>query len=87
MLRLAKPAGATHFSPMKSTAAPALRDLSFSEKLLLVEDLWDELASQPNGIPLAASVKSELDRRYADYLTNPAEGSSWEETKRRLAHS
>ena len=70
---------------MNSPAGPTLRDLSFSEKLLLVEDLWDELASQPNGIPLSTSVKAELDRRYADYLANPAEGSSWDEVKRRLA--
>ncbi len=72
---------------MNSTVAPALRDLSFSEKLILVEDLWDDLASQPNGIPLSSAVKLELDRRYADCLTNPAEGSSWEDAKRRLAGS
>lgn len=70
-----------------AAAAPALRDLSFSEKLLLVEDLWDELAAQPNGIPLSSSVKDELDRRYAEYVANPAEGSSWEDAKRRLARS
>ena len=69
---------------MNSAPAPALRDLSFSEKLLLVEDLWDELARQPNGIPLSNRVKTELDRRYAEYLANPAEGSSWDDVKRRL---
>jgi putative addiction module component (TIGR02574 family) len=62
---------------MSSAPAPALRDLSFAEKLLLVEDLWDELARQPDGIPLSDSVKRELDRRYDDYLANPQEGSSW----------
>ena len=72
---------------MNSGAAPALRDLSFSEKLLLVEDLWDDLARHPRGIPLSASVKAELDRRYAEYVANPAEGSSWEEVKRRLSAS
>lgn len=69
---------------MNSLAVSALRDLSFSEKLLLVEDLWDELASQPNGVPLSKPVKAELDRRCADYLANPAEGCSWEEAKQRL---
>ncbi len=72
---------------MNSGAAPALRDLSFAEKLLLVEDLWDELASHPNGIPLSGSVKSELDCRYAEYVANPAEGSPWEDVRRRLAAS
>jgi putative addiction module component (TIGR02574 family) len=72
---------------MNSALAPALRELSFSEKLLLVEDLWDELASQPNGIPLSNAVKTELDRRYAEYLVNPEEGSSWAEVRRRLTGS
>jgi putative addiction module component (TIGR02574 family) len=70
---------------MRFAPDAALRDLSFSEKLLLVEDLWDELARQPEGIPLSDSVRQELDRRHAEYLANPAEGSSWEEAKRRLA--
>ncbi len=43
---------------MNSASAPAVRDLSFSEKLILVEDLWDDLASQSNGIPLFASAKN-----------------------------
>ena len=72
---------------MNSGAAPTLRDLSFAEKLLLVEDLWDDLASHPDGVPLSASVRSELDRRYAEYVANPAEGSSWEDVKRRLTAS
>jgi putative addiction module component (TIGR02574 family) len=39
---------------------------------------------ESRGIPLSTSVKNELDRRYAEYLANPAEGSSWEKMKRRL---
>ena len=31
--------------------------------------------------------KTEVDRRDTDYLANPAEGSSWEDAKRRLAGS
>ena len=41
----------------------------------------------PSSAALSSAVKLELDRRYADYLTNPAEGSSWEDAKRRLAGS
>jgi putative addiction module component (TIGR02574 family) len=69
---------------MQSGSAPALHELSFSEKLLLVGDLWDDLAAQAKSIPLSDSVKRELDRRYADYVANPTEGSSWQDVKRRL---
>ena len=72
---------------MKSGVVTALSDLSFSEKLLLVEDLWDELAQRPDEIPLSAGIKAELDRRYAEYLANPTEGSSWEEVRARLTAS
>jgi hypothetical protein len=34
---------------MNSAVGPALRDVSFSEKLILVEDLWDYLANPAEG--------------------------------------
>jgi putative addiction module component (TIGR02574 family) len=57
-------------------------DLSSSEKLQLVEDLWDDLASTPEAIPLHEWQKAELARRKANLAKNPASGLSWEEVKR-----
>ena len=59
-------------------------DLSPSEKLQLVEDLWDDLAATPEAIPVHPWQKEELDRRNANLLKNPASGLAWEEVQRRV---
>ncbi len=62
---------------------PSIFDLSPSEKLQLVEDLWDDLAGTPEAVPVHDWQKQELARRKANLLTNPASGLSWEEVKQR----
>ena len=64
--------------------APSILDLSPSEKLQLVEDLWDDLASTPEAVPVFDWQKQELARRKANLLKNPASGLAWEEVKRTL---
>jgi len=59
-------------------------DLSPSEKLQLVEDLWDDLAGTPDAVPVHEWQKQELDRRKANLLNNLASGVSWEEVKQRV---
>ncbi|MBV5272741.1 MAG: addiction module protein [Lamprocystis purpurea] len=59
-------------------------DLSPSEKLQLVEDLWDDLAATPADIPIPDWQIEELDRRKANLTSNPASGLSWDEVKRRV---
>jgi putative addiction module component (TIGR02574 family) len=59
-------------------------DLSPSEKLQLVEDLWDDLAATPNMVPVHDWQKEELARRKANLMQNPASGLTWEEVKQRV---
>lgn len=59
-------------------------DLSPSEKLQLVEDLWDDLAATPEAVPVHDWQKEELARRKANLLRNPASGLTWDEVKRRV---
>ena len=59
-------------------------DLSPSEKLQLVEDLWDDLATTTEDVPVHDWQKEELARRKANLLKNPASGLSWEEVQRRV---
>jgi putative addiction module component (TIGR02574 family) len=59
-------------------------DLTPSEKLQLVEDLWDDLASNPADVPVHQWQVEELARRRANLEANPASGLSWEEVKRRV---
>jgi putative addiction module component (TIGR02574 family) len=56
-------------------------DLSPAEKLQLVEDLWDNLASSPDAVPVHDWQKQELARRRANLQENPASARSWEEVK------
>ena len=59
-------------------------DLSPSEKLQLVEDLWDDIATNPEAVPIHAWQKTELDRRKANLLANPASSLTWNEIRDRV---
>lgn len=59
-------------------------ELSPAEKLQLVEDLWDDIAAEPDTVPVHDWQKQELARRKANLLSNPASARSWDEVKRRV---
>jgi putative addiction module component (TIGR02574 family) len=59
-------------------------DLSPSEKLQLVEDLWDDLAATPQAVPVYDWQRQELAKRKTNLLNHPATGLSWEDVKRRI---
>ena len=44
-----------------------LRDLPLNERIRLVEDLWDSIASDQNALPLTPEQQAELDRRLDAY--------------------
>lgn len=58
-----------------------INKLSLSEKILLVEDIWDSIAAANANIPLTDEQKEELDRRYKAFIKNPDDSKSWEEIK------
>jgi putative addiction module component (TIGR02574 family) len=66
------------------TMPPELDDLSPSERLQLVEDIWDSLAATPEVIPFHDWQKSELDQRKANLEANPNSALSWDEIVRRV---
>jgi putative addiction module component (TIGR02574 family) len=59
-------------------------DLSPSEKLQLVEDLWDDLAATPEAVPVHDWQKHELARRKANLLKSPASVSTWSDVLHRV---
>ncbi len=67
-----------------NSSQPSVFDLSPSEKLQLVEDLWDDLAGRPEDVPVHDWQKQELARRKANLLKHPGAGLSWQEVKRRV---
>jgi putative addiction module component (TIGR02574 family) len=56
--------------------------LPADERLRLVEDIWDSLASSPTDVPVPQWHLDELDRRLAD----PAERATltWDQVQARL---
>jgi putative addiction module component (TIGR02574 family) len=67
-----------------SSSAESIFELSLSEKLQLVEDLWDDIASTPDAVPVHDWQKEELARRKQNLLGNPGSALSWEEIQRRV---
>ena len=67
-----------------STKTADILELSFAERLQLVEDIWDSIAAVPEAVPLNGDQKKELDRRLEAYHLDPEAGSPWIEVRERL---
>ena len=66
------------------TAADALT-LSIPERIQLVEDIWDTIATEPEAIELTEEEKRIIDERLEAYHRNPDLGSPWEDVYKRIA--
>ena len=66
---------------------PNVQQLSPSEKLILVSELWNELEANPVDVPVSADVIAELDRRMEHFEKHPEEFTRWESVKERLLGS
>jgi putative addiction module component (TIGR02574 family) len=62
----------------------AIRGLSVAERLLLVEEIWDSIPLDGEGIPLTDAQRRELDVRLERMVREPDAGSTWDEVKARL---
>lgn len=56
-----------------------LRQLPLDERIRLVEDLWDSIASDQNALPLTPDQQAELDRRLDAYEKDRDPGRPAEE--------
>jgi putative addiction module component (TIGR02574 family) len=66
--------------------APAF-ELTISEKLQLLEDLWDSIAESPENISVLDWQVKELELRKENYRLNPNSGSLWEDAKERIRNA
>ncbi|MEI6107730.1 MAG: addiction module protein [Opitutae bacterium] len=69
---------------MKAALTTEINRLTPTEKLQLVEELWDTLAANPDQLTIPAWHAKLLDEDHAAYQANPTEGSSWAEVKARI---
>lgn len=65
-------------------ATANILELSVSERIQLVEDVWDSIAEVPESVPLTELQKEELDQRLESYHKNPDEGSPWGMVRERI---
>jgi putative addiction module component (TIGR02574 family) len=66
---------------MSPILAEQISRLSLQEKILLVEELWDEIAADAGTVTLTEAQKNELDVRLLSLAENPESGKSWDEIK------
>jgi len=70
---------------MQSELTEAAKKLSISERILLVEEIWDTIAEENEAFELTEPQKRELDRRLESARSNAnhgrAIGRTWEEIK------
>jgi putative addiction module component (TIGR02574 family) len=69
---------------MRVSDISEIKKLSTPEKILLVEDLWDSIASDESVVPVPQSHMEELDIRLKRYEAAPGTLLSLEELRTRI---
>jgi len=69
---------------MRAIDIPEISRLSTPEKILLLEDLCESIASDDSGVPVPQSHKEELDRRLKRDINAPGELVSLEQLQARI---
>ena len=69
---------------MKAIAVTDTIDLSIPERIQLVEDIWDTIATEAGSVELTEEEKKIIDERLDTYHQNPDLGSPWEDVFKRI---
>lgn len=63
------------------------KNLSITDRIRLVEEIWDTIAEENEAFELSAAQKRELDRRLELATNNPGRGRTWDEIKAEFMNS
>lgn len=69
---------------MESLLPSNVLELSISERIQLVQDIWDSIAIAPEEVEIPESQKQELSRRLEQYEQNRDRFSKWEDFKQKF---
>jgi putative addiction module component (TIGR02574 family) len=72
---------------MKKIRASDTLNLSIPERIQLVEDIWDTIASGTEDLELGEEEKQIIEERLAAYHQNPRLGAPWEDVFKRITES
>ena len=69
---------------MDDSVRSEILSLPVSERLRLIEDLWDSIAADPESLGVTPEQRTELDFRLANMTRDPHAVDTWENVKRRI---
>jgi len=69
---------------MTAITLAEIAQLSLSERIQLVEDIWDTVAAAPDELGLTEPQREELERRLQAYRQNPLPVTPWQEVSQRI---
>ena len=69
---------------MKRDLVEDILKMSLEERVRLVEVIWDSIAASPESVRLTDWQRRELDRRLAEFESDPDSGSSFEDVLARI---
>lgn len=58
--------------------------LPVSERIDVVQQIWDSVAADADAVPLTPEQREELDRRLKEHEENPDDVVEWSEVERRI---
>jgi putative addiction module component (TIGR02574 family) len=68
-----------------SNPTPDFRSLSISERIQLVEDIWDSIRSDaPDSVGLSPAQRAEVQRRVAAHDADPSTAIEWDVVRSEL---
>ncbi|MFC0351982.1 addiction module protein [Undibacterium danionis] len=70
-----------------STLLGKIKQLDIAERIQLVEDLWDSVATRSSDFPITEAQKTELDRRLAKRASAKPVGISLDQIAQKLGVS
>jgi putative addiction module component (TIGR02574 family) len=63
-------------SVSKTEIISEIKKLSVSERIIIVEDIWDSIFDSNEQLSITPEQETELDKRYLEYQRNPENNSS-----------
>lgn len=68
-----------------NTSTLNFKELPVSERIQLVEDIWDSIAEETSGsLELSSEERAELQRRYAAHQADPSSSIPWDQVRATL---
>ncbi len=61
-----------------------IQRLPIADRIKLVGDIWDSIATSEEAVPVTDAQRRELQRRLEEYERDPRAGKTWEDVKKSL---